>query len=137
MIPVYQTLTTLNDGRGNCFMACVASIMELPLRDVPAIASDLKGGDFFRALEDWLIPQGLFINRHECSCAAKGWSIRSGTLHGTGHVVVAWNGDLAHDPYPLSTKYGGFVPSFEWWTIDPISEEQRPYCDERLSAVTV
>lgn len=132
MIPVYQTLTTANDGKGNCFVACVASIMELPLRDVPAIASDLNSGAFFRALEDWLIQQGLFPN-HRC-VAPKGWAIGCGYLgpDRTPHACIVFDGRIVHDPYPL----GGVHPDLDsFWTIDPISDDQRPYCEARLRSI--
>lgn len=131
MIRVYQTLTTANDGRGNCFIACVASIVERPLRELPDIASDLNGGEFFQRLEDWLIPQGLFINRR--IQPPVGWSIAGGFLRHreveVPHAVIAFNGLPVHDPYPL---FGEFRSNFEFYSIDPISDAQRPYCAERL-----
>lgn len=45
MIPVYQTRTVANDGSGNCFNACVASILEMPLRDVCSVLPDFDGDD--------------------------------------------------------------------------------------------
>lgn len=64
MIPVDQT--TFSDPergiRGGCLQACVASILELPLKDVPhfgQIAQDTNRGDYF-VIEDWCVEQGLW-----------------------------------------------------------------------------
>jgi hypothetical protein len=43
-----------------------------------------------------------------------------------------FNGIKVHDPYPLG---GEFVKAVEYFTIDPISDEQRPDCDKRLAAL--
>jgi hypothetical protein len=122
VIPVFQTLTTVNDGKGNCFIACVASIMELPLREMPDLANDLNGGQYFIALEQWMAPRGLFPTHH--TTAPKGWSVAGGYLgkERLPHAVVAYNGRPVHDPYPLG---GELSDADSWWTIDPISEAQR------------
>lgn len=134
MIPVYQTMTTANDGMGNCMGACVASIMELPLRDVLHRPGPTPPGQFWRAWEDWFIARGLFLNHR--GEPPNGYAIAGGNLirqgKRCGHYVVVFNGEVVHDPYPLGGKFG---PAVEWFTIDPIREEQRPYCDERLTAL--
>lgn len=57
MNPVEQTELTSPDG--NCFAACVASILELSLTDVP----DYKGPGWLDRWQDWLAPRNLtFIN---------------------------------------------------------------------------
>lgn len=38
MIPVYQTRTVANNGTGDCHNACIASLLEIPLRDVADIS---------------------------------------------------------------------------------------------------
>jgi hypothetical protein len=64
MIPVDQT--TFGDGsdggseRGNCLAACVASLLEIPLEDVPNFCALGSGdGRWFKNLNDWLRPFGL------------------------------------------------------------------------------
>ena len=130
MIPVYQTMTTANDGAGNCMGACVASIMERPLKDV--LNKPGPSPLFWRRWEDWFIAQGLFLNHR--GDAPKGYAIAGGSLRSDGkslpHYVVVFNGVKVHDPYPLG---GEFELEGEYFTIDPITEEQRPYCDRRLA----
>jgi hypothetical protein len=127
-------MTTANDGKGNCMGACVAAIMELPLRDVLHCPGPTPPGQFWQRWEDWFIEQGLFLNHH--GEAPKGYSIAGGRLVSGGkklpHYVVVFNGRKVHDPYPFG---GEFIAAGEWFTIDPITDEQRPYCDERLAAL--
>ena len=107
-------------GTGNCFSACVASILELPLSEVP----------FFMSPEDWWPP---FVEW----CAARGWeaafhygteykplgySIAGGLsprFEGCGHACVALDGNVVHDPHP--DRLG--LPSIEdYITLTPRTE---------------
>lgn len=54
MTPVDQT--QFGDGKGNCFPACVASILGRSIDDVPNF---IETGDMDVALREWLHPQGL------------------------------------------------------------------------------
>lgn len=59
MKPVEQTKLTYPDG--NCFAACVATLLELPLEAVP----DFKGDGWYDAWLEWLKLRNLtFINSH-------------------------------------------------------------------------
>lgn len=134
MIPVYQTLTVGNDGAGNCFNACVASILELPLRDVCGVLPDFKG-DYWSEWNAWLATKGLEINcRFPDEGAPKGFAIATGTggrLYPENHpnagrqilhAAVVFNGELVHDPFPCSKQFG----DIRWyWTLDPIDAEER------------
>lgn len=140
MIKVYQTLTLANDGEGNCFNACIASIMELPLRDVAQIHPKFEG-DYWGAWEDWFAERGLFMNHRGLrNGPPKGYAIANGRstrfypddhkkagerIH---HACVVFNGELVHDPFPLP---GGFDDVTSYWTIDPITEAQREYIASR------
>ena len=110
MIPVYQTMTVANDGQGNCFNACVASILERPLRDVAAIHP--RDEPYWSAWEDWFQSQGLELDLCDASDPPKGWSIANGIgyrIYPEGHpragkpirhACVAFNGEVLHDPFP-------------------------------------
>jgi hypothetical protein len=105
--------------------------MERPLKDV----LDKPGPTplFWMRWEDWFIRQGLFLNHH--GEPPKGYSIAGGNLtagtRSLPHYIVAFNGVKVHDPYPLG---GDFESAGEWFTIDPITDEQRAYCNDLLSA---
>lgn len=58
MIPVDQTVFRVPGG--NCFSACVASLLELPLAEVPYFMGtfDEPDGTWWRRFGDWLRPRG-------------------------------------------------------------------------------
>lgn len=110
MIPVYQTMTVANDGQGNCFNACVASILELPLRDVAPIYP--KDPDYWDRWMAWFAERGLELEPYGVNEPPKGWSIASGIgfrIYPDGHekagrpirhACVSFNGEILHDPFP-------------------------------------
>lgn len=55
MKPVMQT--TFHEHTGNCWAACLASILEIPLEEVP----DLRGDGQFKNTETWLQTLGYSI----------------------------------------------------------------------------
>jgi len=55
--PVNQTITTIPGG--NCFAACVASLLELPLEDVPNFCAMEPHKEWFQRFVEWLHWRGL------------------------------------------------------------------------------
>lgn len=134
MIPVYQTRTVANDGAGNCFNACVASILERPLRDVCDVLPDFEG-DYWGQWREWLATLGLEINFVPLNQGPpKGFAIATGLGGRTYpddhakagqpimHAAVVFNGEPVHDPFP-GAKWFGDIRYF--WTLDPIAEDER------------
>ena len=104
MIQVEQT--EFGARRGNCFAACIASILEVSLLDVPDLASMQRDGEWFHALTAWLIdkfqmypvwlepgnewwPQGLAIMSADSPRVKE------------RHAVVTENGKVVWDPHPM------------------------------------
>lgn len=128
MIPVYQTLTVANDGFGNCFNACVASLLERPLRDVAQIHPNFDGR-YWTAWHNWLEHQGLKRVAHAAAAPPKGWSIAHGDGFRTypeghdyagvpiGHAVVAFDGEVLHDPFPGGQ---GLKTIDGYWTLEAL-----------------
>jgi hypothetical protein len=120
MIPVTQTL--FGKAEGNCLAACVASILELDLADVPTICADQSDGSWLRKLADWLAEQGMcavhasFVDgdpgvvpapedlatmRAWMKLRRIGFAIVSGyTTRGLSHSTVWFDGEIVHDPHP-------------------------------------
>lgn len=134
MIPVYQTRTVGNDGAGNCFNACVASILERSLRDVCDVMPN-HPGDYWAEWNIWLADIGMEINWHDLDQPVpKGYAIATGyggRFYPEGHrkagqpishAVVVFNGEPVHDPFPGAKEFGGIK---YFWTIDPMAEEGR------------
>jgi len=114
MIKVNQTTFGGKDAplseQGDCFQACVASILEIPLED----AFDCRpypDETWFDKFNEWLRPRGLYciIFDHTAekplACTQiLGFAIMdcmSTTLYqGEHHVVVIHNQEVVHDPNP-------------------------------------
>jgi hypothetical protein len=119
VIPVDQTLFGVPGG--NCFAACVASILELDIRDVPYFMED----DFWKPRFDaWLKPQGLSARyyafgdrplRMEMDVPIRGFYILHGTSPRGNHAVVANGRRIVHDPHPSRQ---GLISIREWTVID-------------------
>lgn len=57
MKPIRQTI--FGDKKGNCFAACVASVLELPLGTVPNFC--VAEGDWLIKANAWLVPYGVAL----------------------------------------------------------------------------
>ncbi len=119
MKPVDQTIT--GDG-GNCFQAALASVLELPLEDVPHFRAT-DPDDMYGAANRWLKPTGVrflpmyFADYKDVShthfdfsmyVLVAGYGPRTrpdGTRR--QHAVVGrtlpWGVELLHDPHPEKT----------------------------------
>ena len=97
--------TLFGHPNGNCFSACIASVLHLPIENVPSFMGRGDGGEWFDALAEWLKPRGLyplFFN-------LKGWSPPDDAVCILGgksprgdfmHAVVGVGARVEHDPHP-------------------------------------
>ena len=118
MRPVDQT--TFGHPGGNCFSACVASLLHLPIENVPYFMGDPDepGHVWAGRLDAWLEPRGFYAlhfdvdpDRHQ-SLWPKGYFILCGKSPRGDHAVVARGSATVHDPHPLRDgliKIEGFV----------------------------
>lgn len=104
MKPVFQ------EAPHDCVRACVASILEVPLSDVPvlrtAAADGVNEAPWSRNLRAWLATRGLAVLNVEVPNAGA-WPDAALAFHhiridhpstGTSHAVVYFAGQLVHDP---------------------------------------
>lgn len=125
MIPIKQKT------RDDCFRACVASLLELALDDIPDFTEEEKKGwydeegnmthgepqqflDYVNRLNsDFLSMFNLNILPARFNTVyefPRGYSIKSGTVTSEGpakgfdHAMVAFNGDVIHDPSPTPNR---------------------------------
>lgn len=114
MRPVYQTKFETNvtrpddpDAWGDCFSACVASILEIELSEVPVFAAS-PTGSWFLAFEEWARSRslGVVVSYTEGApwyispgvlAIASGKSPRGEWRHS---VVMDGLGEIVHDPRP-------------------------------------
>lgn len=104
---------------GNCFEACVASILEIGIGDVPLFRDGRRS--WWSSFIDWLRGKGLTaiaIPHGGYRPLLEGaWAIASGiSPRKTLHAVVWHEGKIVHDPHP---EGGGLVsPKKKWdWTV--------------------
>lgn len=101
---VTQTVT----GRhGNCFSACVASILEIPISQVPNYCAPGRSPErWWRAFNKWLAPRGLWALRIvDYDHITPGYWIACGKTvrsrkNSPGHAVVFRGGHFVWDPHP-------------------------------------
>jgi hypothetical protein len=122
MKKVYQT--KFGNKSGNCFPACVASILEIPLESIPNVC--VLGEDWFDAFLFWCATMGFsYVELREeyrkmtdgQLCIVVGKSPRKDIRH---HCVVGRfeneEIEIVHDPHPDETgidsieQYGVFIP---------------------------
>lgn len=138
MIEVTQTITTHDPAAGqfgDCFRACIASILELPIEAVPhtmAYEEHLveDPGQWYPQLNEWLRPRGLAFLCLDTEVAAPAdwfraiepaftsYHVLSGLgPRGHNHSVVACNGRLAWDPHPSRAGLVGPMSHNGKWEI--------------------
>lgn len=144
MIPVDQTtfgplrsdIASREVRVGNCFSACVASILELPIDDVPQFNTppsfDVVEPDaaWWERFKEWLAVRCLFavcFDRRPDSEPPPGWpkgySIAGGMSprnKGVMHAAVCLDGVLVHDPNPERTFFAGEV--MDWIVIGKLRD---------------
>lgn len=101
VIPVFQTKFRHPDG--NCVPACIASILELPLSEVPELEYDRR--DWFCRYRDRLLSVGIQLSLYCEPRELSGYYIKTiVTRYGedaySAHAVVCHNGVVVHDPHP-------------------------------------
>lgn len=112
MRPVDQTTFGPPDGppaeRGNCFAACLATILHFRIEEVPQFHA-LEGGDWSDEINNWLDRYGLhylevrveenpLVDREYFGIhVLNGFSPRNQYRQ---HSVVARGAKMIHDPFP-------------------------------------
>jgi hypothetical protein len=117
MIPVTQTRT---GKTGNCFAASLASVLGLPLKQVP---------DFKKANEDpevnvWLAKRGLRYREVPATQSPpKGWHIICGVSpRGGYHAIVGFDGLEEWDPHPIDGSRHGLDKTIAWGVLEPLDK---------------
>ena len=112
MIAVQQTRT---GAHGNCFAACLASILEVPLDSIPDFGED---DEFLEDVADFLAEHGLYYVQIQPEDSAFAAMCASGDIfhtiegvspRGGQHAVVGLCGDMVWDPHPEDGTGRGLV----------------------------
>lgn len=114
----YDPAAPVEQQRGNCLQAVIASLLELPLDQVPHFVQDHVESD---GEEDWWDSLVAFVrtqgwNPHAAHPVTdypgqhlfvSGPSPRGKGDDGLWHVVIYRNGRMVHDPHPDRTGLRG------------------------------
>lgn len=129
MIKVHQTV---RGARGNCFAACVASILETDIEEMP----EYLGADGTPLTQNWLsiwneflgpLGLGLVLVRH-CGCGAcsppPGFSIMAAKAPtdeepDNTHAIVCLDGAVVHDPLDNVRAHEGTYEPDHWYVFTP------------------
>ena len=119
MKPVDQSRISYEDG--DCLRACIASVLELPLEDVPAYLNDDMGARYNEWLRRFNLSL-LAIRLDPGIDVPAGYHLIEGPSRNgkDSHVAVGLNGKIVHDPDP--TSRGEFKGGGNYWvfvTLDP------------------
>lgn len=127
MKPVLQTDFVEYDAEGkqikygNCLQAAIASVLELPLEEVPnfiMMGPDPSYGHY--NMHKWLEERGIVMHRLR---EGRNWSFPTyhlaigKTVRGTNHAVIYKEGRLAHDPHPDGT---GLIEAKDLYILIPV-----------------
>lgn len=109
MKPCLQT--SFGDKQGNCFSACIASLLELAIEDVPNFCVDYGEDDWQNEAEKWLGKRGLALVSVQINEEVPAWDFywMAGGKSGRGiyHAVIYRAGELVHDPHPSGCGING------------------------------
>lgn len=129
MNPVDQTLFGGPDATpseaGNCMSACFATLLEMPLADVPHFASIEEAGEWWFAMIRWAAELGYGVV--QCLAPVPG---AVGMMSGKSprgdfqHLVVARGDEVIHDPHPSRDGLDG--NGVEWWYLVSLESLEAP-----------
>jgi hypothetical protein len=117
VIPVDQT--TFGKPNGNCLQAALASILELPLAEVPHVG---PYDDWWERLSQWALTRGfeLLCLTLGAGPPPRGYYLASGpAARGLMHTCVYRGGELAHDPHPDRSGLLSVEDFFFLMPLDP------------------
>lgn len=122
--------TTFGDPGGNCFSACVATVLGLPISEVPYF---MGHADWCGAFNAWLLRRGyyaMFLVVEDVNPDTFPWPpgyyIAGGRSSRGGHAVVARGAAIVHDPHPWRS---GLVGIEDITLIVPLDHSQFHYLE--------
>lgn len=110
-------------GNGNCFAACLASILEIPLWMVPPFDQMFGRSDHAIRRNEWLGRMfGLRLERtggHEPGKMPEFYIANGPSPRGVAHSTIYSGGRLVHDPH----FSGAGIAEVEWtWHLAPSAD---------------
>lgn len=93
--------------RGNCFAACIASLLDIPLNQVPNVEELFDCYAWYDVFCSWLETKGFTFEtgtKQECEKSGDYYLVSGDSPRGNfKHIVIYKNGKMVHDPHPDRT----------------------------------
>lgn len=103
MKPIQQTKVQ-SAQVGNCLAASLASLLELPIEEVPPFEDAMPSMALWAMVQDWLTTRGLFLvqtlNAPSGYALAMGPTNRQQMGQVEWHCCIAYDGKIVFDPHP-------------------------------------
>ena len=133
MKPVFQTefVVQAEDGsiskNGNCFSACIASMLGIPIEDVPTFVNFPNwlglANEFVKpfGFEMFMsVPRFVEYCRSAKDSKYHGYYIATGMgPRGFHHSVICKDGEVVHDPHPEGGGIAKIDSVFIFLSVDP------------------
>jgi hypothetical protein len=120
--PVKQDKLYSPEGiaNGNCFAACLASLLDLPLWMVPPFDQMFGRGDWRGRVDEWLLrmfqSELVDTSGHQVDALPEFYIASGRSARGVKHSVIYSAGKLVHDPHPSDSG----IAFVEWtWHLEP------------------
>lgn len=117
MKPVTQNKLVTDSTTGNCLAACLASIFECEIHEIPEF-EEMHESEWFECLVEWLWSKGRgFKEVYLTGEHPKGVYIGVGQSPRNPkntHAVVVQDGEIVHDPHP---SRAGVTKMSSYWTF--------------------
>jgi hypothetical protein len=134
--PVKQTKIYEGPGTcGNCLTACVSSLLEIPIEQIPNFVEDRE--DWQTYLNEFLEPYNMVYVEVPVSAIENqdlgyhlicGFTVRSDVVP---HAVVAFNRKYYHDPHPSNAGLKNFQSYGIFCVLDPSKQKRSRLVDTR------
>ncbi len=117
VIPVIQTrLDAPPRVNGNCLRACLATLLEIGIDEMPAFEDAPTDAHRWQDLTGWLLERGFVL--FEIRCPFPGLHMVGGpSPRGAAHMVVFDGDRMTHDPHP---EGGGLVSIDDRFVLVPV-----------------
>lgn len=115
MKPVFQV-----PGDGQCFRACLATLLGLELEDVPV--PKVSRGRWLERMRRFCRDRGYdLVHTDRISFKTRAPMIVGGPTHrGTWHAIVVRGGRIVHDPFPGPRKHWGLTAWKDFYLLVPM-----------------
>lgn len=130
MIPMDQTLFLDENGKdiGNCYIACMASLLERPIGAIPNFVDDYEDWEWFDRCRRWCREElgmdilAIDFNASSPDFKLHGFWIAVGETEFSecNHAVIYYDDNMVHDPHPRKGGISRLKYGHTFIALDPV-----------------